>query len=183
MLSKLTARKKIAFLLLGILLASDVLLVLLGLLDYSPGPRFHPSGGYIVLYHVILLSVSLVLLQKQLLLILSVSLILLLFGVKYFCSSFMGWQYEYLQSPRNQELLVVKYRIATLGESQYFAEFYRSRYFGLFMHKLENQDYWVMIRGEDRDPDTVLGLSSPTWKHERKVILDTASGEHTITLY
>lgn len=51
------------------------------------------------------------------------------------------------------------------------------------MHKLENQDYWVMIRGEDRDPDTVLGLSSPTWKHERKVILDTASGEHTITLY
>lgn len=80
MLSKLTARKKISFFLLGILLASDVLLVLLGLLDYSPGPRFHPSGGYIVLYHVILLSVSLVLLQKQLLLILTVSLILLLFG-------------------------------------------------------------------------------------------------------
>lgn len=44
MLSKLTARKKIAFLLLGILLSSDVLLVLLGLLDYSPGPRLHPSG-------------------------------------------------------------------------------------------------------------------------------------------
>jgi hypothetical protein len=41
---------------------------------------------------------------------------------------FMEWEYDYVDSPIGTEALIIKHRVATLGESHYSYEFYQKSF-------------------------------------------------------
>ncbi|BCG58585.1 hypothetical protein [Paenibacillus sp. URB8-2] len=125
MLTRMPVHKRKALYLFGFLLISDIVLYLLQRLGYYLMPYLSPPGFYILLYHVILIVVILLLLKKVILTAVTSPFLLIILGMGLFLFSFMEWKYAYLQSPGHKETLVVKYRVATLGESTYSYEFYQ----------------------------------------------------------
>jgi len=108
-----------------------------------------------------------------------ICLIVFLFGFL-----IMNWDYEYLDSPKGTETLIIKHRVATLGESNYFFEFYKKSFHGLLMNKLAAQDLAIMVRDHERYPNAMkaLGFDHPNWLSEKNVMFDSKDGRKEIIL-
>lgn len=101
-----------------------------------------------------------------------------------FFNSILSWQYDYVHSPMRTETLMIKHRSATLGETTFFYEFYKTSFMGLLIKKLGGTDLRIMVRDSSREKDDleVLNIQSPTWVNETTVILHTLNGDKTIIL-
>jgi hypothetical protein len=97
---------------------------------------------------------------------------------------FMNWDYEYLDSPKGTETLIIKHRVATLGESNYFYEFYQKCFHGLLINKIAASDLAIMVRDHESYPNAekALGLDHPNWLNEKKVSFESKDGMKEIIL-
>ena len=94
------------------------------------------------------------------------------------------WQYDDFHSPLGTETITIKHRSTTLGETQYFYEFYEKSFMGLLIKKLDNKsDLGIMLQdSEGRDDLEVLNIQSPTWENEATIIFHTIEGDKTFIL-
>jgi len=166
------------------LIISDSALCLLSIFGYYLIPYLRPPGFYIFIYNALLLMVILLLLRKKVVLIFLLPVLALFFLLSFLMFSLKDYHYSYIKSPGRTETLIVKYRVATLGESSYFFEFYQQSNLGMLMKKLEGQEYNTIIRsGDYQTPEEVLGIDYAEWSGEKKVIFSTVRGEEQIVLH
>ncbi|MGG1595508.1 hypothetical protein [Terribacillus saccharophilus] len=78
--------------------------------------------------------------------------------------------YKKIDSPHNQQALVVEYRKFTLGETTYYYDFYKTKY-GLIGKELSDQSIQIMIQGrenpEGSNPEEILGMDNSEWVTKR----------------
>ncbi|MBM7632334.1 hypothetical protein [Geomicrobium sediminis] len=85
--------------------------------------------------------------------------------------------YARIDSPHDQQSLVVEYRDFTLGETTYFYSFYETK-FGILGRSLEDQSMTIMSRNfpSGIDAEEVLGLHTAEWITSETVRLHTWDG-------
>lgn len=93
--------------------------------------------------------------------------------------------YERIDSPHNQQALVVEYRKFTLGETTYYYDFYKTKY-GLIGKELSDQSIQIMIQGrenpEGSNPEEILGMDNSEWVTKRIVRFISFEGPKEIHL-
>lgn len=93
--------------------------------------------------------------------------------------------YTKIDSPHNQQTLVIEYRHATLGETTYFYNFYKTK-FGLLGKYLNKQSIEIMIPGTEHPsglgPEGVLGLGREKWITSNAVRFFTWQGMKDVYL-
>lgn len=74
------------------------------------------------------------------------------------------YNYTEIATPYNQQSLVIEYRHATLGETTYFYNFYKTK-FGFVGKHLDDESITMMVRDYSSgiDPEGVLGLGKEEW--------------------
>ncbi|MEK4510603.1 hypothetical protein EJP82_07600 [Paenibacillus anaericanus] len=176
-------KKRGILLLLGLLLFLDIVFILLRMNQYYIVPFTKPPVAMIILCNIIVLGIILVLKKKIFVATFTTLILISIWVACSLWSSFMGYNYVDFQSPQHKQTIVVKYRVATLGESHYFFEFYQKSSLGFFMRKLEGQDYNVMLEwSQYASPEDVLGTNDVKWASEKEAVFDTAEGEWRVTL-
>lgn len=93
--------------------------------------------------------------------------------------------YTKIDSPHNQQSLVIEYRDFTLGETTYSYDFYKTR-FGLIGKKLDDQSITIVIGGteypEKIDAEDVLGVDRGEWPTKDFVRFSTLKGVKEVHL-
>ncbi|QWU15041.1 hypothetical protein SAMN04487895_109249 [Paenibacillus sophorae] len=184
MQTKMPFHKRKALYLFGFLLISDIVLFLLQKNGYYLIPLLKPPEFFVVLFNTIVCIIILILIRK-IMFVVYLSLPLFIFiAFSHFWYASMEYHYRYLHSPKRTETLIVKYRVATLGESSYFFGFYQKSFLGLLMQKLNGQEYSDMISDYKayKTPEEVLGLDYPKWINEKELIFNTLAGEKKIIM-
>ncbi|GAK09132.1 hypothetical protein [Geomicrobium sp. JCM 19038] len=172
----------------GVLVVLGIMNVLLVVIHFS---EFHvlfiKSSGYIIpiVFNMVVLAVvgfrSLSVRNAWVIVGLFLSLPVLL------VHSFIVWitesSYAHIESPHDQQSLVVEYRDFTLGETTYFYSFYKTK-FGILGRSLEDQSLSIMSRDfpSGIDAEDVLGLHSAEWVTAETVRLNTWEGMVEIEL-
>ncbi|MCM3571348.1 hypothetical protein [Neobacillus mesonae] len=94
--------------------------------------------------------------------------------------------YAKIDSPYNQQSLVIEYRHFTLGETTYFYNFYKTT-FGLIGKRLDNQSISIMIPGTQHPiglgAEDVLGLGKEEWIADDIVRFMTWQGMKEVYLH
>lgn len=93
----------------------------------------------------------------------------------------MDWHYTEVVSPQGTETLIIKYRIASLGESHYSYEFYQKSP-SILMKKLPFDDMAFTLFNGNQSAKEALGVDHPNWLSEKVVSFGTAVGEKMIIL-
>ncbi|MBD2869057.1 hypothetical protein [Paenibacillus arenilitoris] len=176
-------KNKTVFFFLAALAGIDVIFILLSINDYAVY-FLHTSGWHMpILFNVVSLVILFFISKKKILWI-PVSVLILFLILFRLGFLFYGWHYDYAVSPKGTETLIIKHRVATLGESQYFYEFYRKS--GIVMKKLAEQNFKIIVHYQDRDryPNArkTLGLDHPIWRDEKEVGFETKDGRIDISL-
>lgn len=93
------------------------------------------------------------------------------------------YSYTEIDSPYNQQSLVIEYRHATLGETTYFYHFYKTK-FGFVGKRLDDQSISIMVRDYPAgiDAEGVLGLGNEEWITENTVRFNTWQGMKDVNL-
>jgi len=93
-------------------------------------------------------------------------------------------EYQFITSPKRTKTLVIEYRVATLGESHYFYNFYQTLGpYGILMKKLDGQDFSLIHRSnEAAHPLELISIKHPNWVSENEVVLNSIDGEKGITI-
>ncbi|MGO4789165.1 hypothetical protein AB4124_17260 [Paenibacillus sp. 2KB_20] len=88
-----------------------------------------------------------------------------------------------MDSPKGTETLIIKHRVATLGESHYSYEFYQKS-FPFLMKKLPEEDVGITVYDHDSHPNAerTLGFDRPVWLNEKEVVFESKDGRKKITL-
>ena len=97
----------------------------------------------------------------------------------------MDNDYTKIVNPDSRQSLVIEYRHATLGETTYFYNFYKTT-FGFVGKPLEDQSISIMIMSRDHpsdvDPEGVLGLGKEEWMNATTVRFFTWEGIKDVDL-
>lgn len=97
----------------------------------------------------------------------------------------MDNNYRKIVNPDSQQSLVIEYRHATLGETTYFYNFYKTN-FGFVGKPLDDQSISIMIMYRDHpsgiNPENVLGLGKEKWMSETTVRFFTWEGIKDVDL-
>lgn len=181
--SKLYLIKNRKLFFLQFLLISNILL-LSTLQMFGYVPYLESAGFYIILINGILVFMIFIHLKKKLIHILLIPLFILTLVTYFLWNATMDYHYSYVKSPNQTETLIVKYRVTTLGESSYSFDFYQKAFLGLFMKKLEGQDYFTLIQasGDYTPPREVLGTEYAKWINEKEILFNTVTGEKKVFL-
>lgn len=181
---KPATNKNRALMCLSLLLLTDIALFLLHLNNYYLRPLFKPPEFFLLLYNVVFFVIILILLKRIYTLIISgfFLAIFLLFALIYY--SLSEYKYEYFQSPKETQTLIVKYSMVSMGEYSYTYEFYKKSLFGLLMKKMKGQEYQDQILNfEDyQTAEQVLGMDDPEWLSEKEIIFHTLAGDKKIKI-
>ncbi|MFP7478868.1 hypothetical protein [Terribacillus saccharophilus] len=93
--------------------------------------------------------------------------------------------YKKIDSPHNQQALVVEYRKFTLGETTYYYDFYKTKY-GLIGKELSDQSIQIMVQGTENpgslNAEEILGIDNSEWVTKRIVRFITFEGPKEIHL-
>ncbi|WP_075980129.1 hypothetical protein [Bacillus massilinigeriensis] len=102
--------------------------------------------------------------------------------------SFMVWlaDYSYIKvdSPHNQQSLVIEYRHFSLGETTYFYHFYKTK-FGFIGKFLDEQSFNIIVQGTEHpgfSAEDILGINNPIWITKDIVRFQTWKGIKDIYL-
>lgn len=100
---------------------------------------------------------------------------------------FIVWLQDYsytdIDTPYNQQSLVIEYRHVTLGETTYFYNFYKTK-FGFVGKRLDDQSITMMVRDYPSGIDAkgVLGLGKEEWITANTVLFFTWQGMKDVYL-
>jgi RNase P/RNase MRP subunit p29 len=101
---------------------------------------------------------------------------------------FMVWlaDYSYIKvdSPHNQQSLVIEYRHFSLGETTYFYHFYKTK-FGFIGKFLDEQSFNIIVQGTEHpgfSAEDILGINNPIWITKDIVRFQTWKGIKDIYL-
>ncbi|MEC1718690.1 hypothetical protein [Schinkia azotoformans] len=76
------------------------------------------------------------------------------------------YSYTKIDSPHNQQPLVIEHRHFTLGETTYFYNFYKTK-FGFIGKFLDEQSVEIMVQGTEHPvgfgAEDILGINNPLW--------------------
>lgn len=175
-----TSKKILLFLLLLTLLV-DATLLLLDINQYQL--VFDVSGWrFSIIFNIVMLALMLLISRKRIIWLPLIILILTLFVYR-IGFLFMEWEYDVVDSPKGTETLLIKYRVATLGESHFSYEFYQMSS-PFLMKKLTDQDVGFIVydRVSYSDAKEVLGFDRPDWLNEKVVIFESQNGPKKIRL-
>ncbi|MGG3311097.1 hypothetical protein ABER23_27220 [Paenibacillus lautus] len=173
--------KKYVLLLLMLSLIVDSTLLLVSLKQYYL--IFDTSGwNSFIVFNIVVLTLMLLISKKKIIWLPIVILFFLLIGYR-IAFLFMEWEYDYVDSPKGTETLIIKHRVATLGESHYSYEFYQKS-FPFLMKKLPEEDVGITVYDHDSHPNAerTLGFDRPVWLNEKEVIFESKDGRKKITL-
>lgn len=180
-------QKKTLFITVILLFVFDLIFVFLHFNNYIVN-LFKETGLFMpLLINIFILMFIAIKLKKWWLLILP-SILCFLLGIYIFLvillNSLVSWQYDNIHSPMRTETLMIKHRSATLGETTFFYEFYKTSFMGLIIKKLDGTDMEIMVRDSSREKGDLelLNIQSPTWVNETTVILHTLNGDKTIMI-
>ncbi len=121
--------------------------------------------------------------KKYWMLVIPLFLCVILFGYVSF-SSLITSEYQFITSPKRTITLVIEYRVATLGESHYFYNFYQTfGPYGILMKKLDGKHFSLIHRSnEGAHPLELIRINHQNWVSENEVVLNSIDGEKVITL-
>lgn len=113
--------------------------------------------------------------------ILFVGIPILLFHV--FIVLWLDNNYTEIVNPNRQQLLVIEYRHATLGETTYFYDFYKTKY-GFVGKRLDDQSISIIVwdHSSSIDPEGILGLGKEEWITTNTVRFFTSQGMRDVDL-
>ncbi|WP_211263244.1 hypothetical protein [Lysinibacillus contaminans] len=152
---------------LTLLGAMDLILIVMHFADYFI--LFLKPSGYLIPLGINIVVLSVIGLRSgfpKILIIISVfvSMPIILFYV--FMILLLDNNYTKIDSPYNRQSLVIEYRHATLGETTYFYNFYKTM-FGFVGKRLDDQSITMMIPARDHpfgiDAEGALGLGNENW--------------------
>lgn len=175
--------KKMARVFLIVLLLFDTTFAIIRFNQYDV-VIFHTNSWNIPILLNVLLFVIIMLVSKKWVIWIPIIILIIYLFVFRLGYLLMNWDYHYLVSPKGTETLIIKHRVASLGESNYFYAFYEKSYHGILMKKIDVSDLRIMVRDHDRYPNAekALGFDHPNWLNEKKVIFDSKDGQKEVTL-
>ncbi|CAI6084046.1 hypothetical protein COHCIP112018_04208 [Cohnella sp. JJ-181] len=88
------------------------------------------------------------------------------------------WSYQYFDSPRQTNTVVLRYRAATLGESQYFFEFYQKPSNKMLMHHRTSYDFKLGLKEQEK----YRGIQNVQWLNESTIQFDVQGVSKTLSL-
>lgn len=159
-------KEKWTLIILGII---DLILVVMHYTDYVL--LFLKPTGYIIPLVINLVIITVIGFRSTFpkIWIIAVTIASLLISIPIILfHGFIVWLQDYsyteIDSPYNQQSLVIEYRHATLGETTYFYNFYKTK-FGFVAKHLEDQSITIMVRDYPSgiDAEGVLGLGNEEW--------------------
>lgn len=177
--------KTIYLLSFTLLLFIDAALVLMSNNNYYLIPL--ELGGYFYLSVVniifIFLLIFLLRIPRQLIFMGVVILfapLMFVVGMVYFYFGLAQSEYEFMDSPSKQETLIVKSRVASFRGDHIYSFYKRVDSLGLFMRKIEGQDFKIMISFDEIiEPNEIR---EPIWLNESTVKFNTKDGEKIVEL-
>ncbi len=176
---------KWALILLGVI---DLILVIMYYTDYYF--LFLKPTGYVIPFIINLVVVVPIAFRLSRFVKLCIIIVLFISIPAVFNHSFVTWLLDYsyttIDSPHNQQSLVIEHRHATLGETTYFYNFYRTT-LGLVGKRLDDQSITMMIQRRDHplsrsDAEGALGLGKEEWITENAVRFSTWQGMKDVYL-
>ncbi len=94
----------------------------------------------------------------------------------------MDYHYTKIDSPYDQQSLVIEYRYFALGEITYSYHFYETK-LGIIGKQLKDQSISMVIRGSSgADVEEVLGIGTEEWVTDHVVRFFTWEGEQDVYL-
>lgn len=91
--------------------------------------------------------------------------------------------YTEIVNPHSQQSLVIEYRHATLGETTYFYDFYKTKY-SFVGKRLDDQSISIIVwdHSSSIDPEGILGLGKEEWITTNTVRFFTRQGMKDVDL-
>lgn len=175
----ISLRLKLLLFLLLFVFISDTTLMLLSFNDYHF--LFDISGWNTpILINIIFVLLILFITRKKIIWLPAFILLFLLIA-NHFGFVIMDWHYTEVVSPKGTETLIIKYRIASLGESHYSYEFYQKSS-SILMKKHIYDDMGFTLFIGNQSAKEALGIDHPNWLSEKVVSFGSAIGEKMIIL-
>lgn len=169
---------------LGILGIMDFILVVMHCTDYVL--LFFKPTGYIIPLVLNIVIISIIAFKSKLSKVwtfatLFVGIPILLFHG--FIVLWMDTNYTEIVNPNTQQSLIIEYRHATLGETTYFYDFFKTKY-GFLGKRLDNQSISIIVRDHSSsiDPKDILGLGKEEWITTNTVRFFTSQGMKEVDL-
>jgi len=93
------------------------------------------------------------------------------------------YSYTEIDNPYRNQSVIIEYRHATLGETTYFYNFYKTK-FGFIGKRLNDQSITIMVRDylSSNDAEGVFGLGNEEWLSANTVRFFTREGPKDIHL-
>lgn len=162
-----------------LLMIGDVALLVLHLRNYTAFFLSTSSITRFLFYHfmmMLLFSFSISRTKALFVMALTIVCCIVIGFMMCFVSNVADWHYEHFDSPNRTETLVIRYREATLGESNYFYEVYQ-RMNGILLKHLESEDFKVVVpyNGSFSGIQSVQWLDETDFKFEIQGVTKTIS--------
>ncbi|EIM04987.1 hypothetical protein A1A1_18560 [Planococcus antarcticus DSM 14505] len=162
----------------------DIILVVMNYTGYVL--LFLKPTGYVIPLILNILIISVIIFKSKLSKVWTAAILFIGIPILLFHGFMVLWMdrnYTEIVTPDNQQSLVIEYRHATLGETTYFYNFYKTKY-GFVGKHLDDQSIEVMVRDGsfDIDPEGVLGLGKEKWITENTVRFFTQKGMKDVYL-
>lgn len=174
-------KEKWIFIVLGIM---DFILVIMHYTDFVL-LFFKPTGYIIPLVLNIVIS-SVIVFKSKLSKVWTITILFIGIPILLFHGFIVLWldnDYTEIVNPDTQQSLVIEYRHATLGETTYFYNFYKTK-FGFVGKHLDDQSISMMVRDytPSIDPEGILGLGKEEWVTVDTVRFSTWEGTKDVYL-
>lgn len=174
-------KEKWILVILGIM---NFILIVMHYTDYVL--LFLKPTGYVIPLVLNIVIISVIVFKSKLSKVWTIAILFIGIPILLFHGFIVLWMdnnYTEIVNLDSQQSLVIEYRHATLGETTYFYDFYKTE-FGFVGKQLENQSISIMVRdySSDIDPEGVLGLGKEEWMTATTVRFFTLQGMKDVNL-
>lgn len=176
-------KEKWTLIILGIM---DLILVIMHYTDYIF--LILKPTGYVIPLTINLLIIAVISFRSKISKIWTIIGVLICIPV-ILAHGFMIWLFDYsytkIDSPHHQQSLIIEYRHATLGETTYFYDFYKTK-FHLIGKRLGDEAITMMVQSKNHpgatDAEGALGLDNEEWLTANVVRFFTWQGMRDVHL-
>mgnify|MGYP006862972005 CR=1 FL=1 len=169
---------------LAVLGIMDLTLVIMHYTDYVL--LFFKPTGYIIPLVLNILVLSVIAFKSKLSKVWTFAILFVGIPILLFHGFIVLWldnKYTEIVNPTSQQSLVIEYRHATLGETTYFYDFYKTN-FGFVGKHLDDQSISIIVRdySSSIDSESILGLGKEEWVTTNTVRFFTRQGMKDVDL-
>ncbi len=180
----LSIKTRFAIIILTLMIMADLLIYLLYTYNYKFSMFLTTGVTYPLLINLAVMLIFIFLLPRlRWLTILTAFLLLVLFLGYLFFHKLWSYEYYSLTSPQGTNKIYIEQRTATLGETNYFYNFYESEPYlnGLIIKRLNAEELHLI--SSSPSIDNALQLTAPTWISENTILFHTIDGDHPVSLH